>query len=258
MPVYSPYSNVASATTDSDLDPCREDIGPALANVQLASLTADYTADTLVLADGAPVTSWADSSGNGHTATRASATAPLYSNSIAGGGPVVRFTADTKGLDLATMTLNLRAAATHYMVLRYDPAQNNFGTALNAQSGGGGFSIALSENPGTYVNVHYAGNGFPSGPVATCGWQVIAWTCNFAGNALLVYRNGAVIQTQGFAPLNQATSSWKLGTTAGFTNSNVFDLAQYQVYNAVHSGATVLSHSASLRSRWSIAVDQGV
>lgn len=55
----------------------------------IAGLVGWWKADSLALSDGATVTSWADSSGNGNDGTGVST--PVYKISILGGFPVVRF-----------------------------------------------------------------------------------------------------------------------------------------------------------------------
>jgi hypothetical protein len=55
------------------------------------------------LNDGDPVTTWTDSSGNGHDATRTGSARPIFKHGILNGKPVVRFTtAGQSGLNLAT------------------------------------------------------------------------------------------------------------------------------------------------------------
>jgi hypothetical protein len=55
------------------------------------NLTCTLSGGALV--DGDPVSSWADSSGNGHTATMTGSNRPTYKTAIVNGKPVVRFTA---------------------------------------------------------------------------------------------------------------------------------------------------------------------
>ena len=56
-----------------------------------ANLLAWYKADTLVLADGAAISSWSDSSGNGYTATQATGgNQPTFQSNVVNGWPVVR------------------------------------------------------------------------------------------------------------------------------------------------------------------------
>jgi hypothetical protein len=62
-----------------------------------------YTATAPSLADGDPVTTWPDSSGNGHDATQTGSARPIFKTAILNGKPVVRFTAaGLSGLNIAS------------------------------------------------------------------------------------------------------------------------------------------------------------
>jgi hypothetical protein len=62
-----------------------------------------YTATFAGLNDGDPVSSWPDSSGNGHNATQTGSARPTFKTNIVNGKPIVRFTsAGLSGLNLAT------------------------------------------------------------------------------------------------------------------------------------------------------------
>jgi hypothetical protein len=66
-----------------------------------------YTATSPGMADGGPVSSWADSSGNGHHATMTGSNRPIFKTAIIGGKPVVRFsTAGASKLTLASSVPN--------------------------------------------------------------------------------------------------------------------------------------------------------
>ena len=242
------------------IDPCSLNIGPPGADVALANLIFQQKADSLVLVDGAHVTSWADSSGNAHTATRAvAAEQPIFaSNSVPNGGPVVRFIDAGRGLDIAGLTNSNRAARSYYILQRLTPNQNTFGTLISAFSVSGGWEYQPDDTPGDTVDLFFAGNAFTAGPAAHCGWQVIAFTADFANNRLITYRNGIQIQTQGFAPDNNATSFWVYGSPTGGATGLIFDLAEVQAYSVVHPPATVLAQSLAIRNRWNLNSKQGV
>jgi hypothetical protein len=62
-----------------------------------------YTATAASLADGDPVSSWADSSANGNNATQTGSTRPIYKTAILNGKPILRFTsAGSKSLNLTS------------------------------------------------------------------------------------------------------------------------------------------------------------
>jgi hypothetical protein len=65
----------------------------------VAGLKLWLKADSLALADGAAVTTWTDSSGNGNNATAVGA--PVFKTNILNGKPVIRFVG-VQGFTLAT------------------------------------------------------------------------------------------------------------------------------------------------------------
>jgi hypothetical protein len=261
MIVVSPFHRLATAQGLPPIDACALNIGPVGASSceTAVSLLAWYKADSLALADGAPVASWADSSGNGHTATQATAgKRPVFaSTSIPGGGPIVRFQDVNDGLNLAAI-VNVRVNYSFYFLTRYTPGQGTFGAMIQAQSGLGGFIFQPDDAPGSTVDIFFAGNPFNVGPAAHCGWQVLTVTADDTSGRLKTYRNGVVIQDQAYNNGVQTDSTWVLGASAAGSDGFVFDLAEVQLYTAAHSAADVLTRSQCLRSRWNIKNSQGV
>jgi hypothetical protein len=75
--------------------------------MSIAGLSTWLKADSLVLSDGNPVATWADSSGNGHDATQATAgKRPLYKTGILNGNPAVLFDGVDDILDIAAPVSN--------------------------------------------------------------------------------------------------------------------------------------------------------
>jgi hypothetical protein len=69
----------------------------------LVGLRGGVTPPPPGLNDGDPVTTWLDSSGNGHDASQTGSARPIFKTGIIGGKPVVRFTtAGHSGLNLAS------------------------------------------------------------------------------------------------------------------------------------------------------------
>ena len=89
----------------------------------VSGIVAWFKADSLVLADGDPVSSWSDSSGNSHTATSTSTARPTYRSAPTGfnGKPALQFdgsndTIGTAGFALTSLDLTVFAVirATDY------------------------------------------------------------------------------------------------------------------------------------------------
>jgi hypothetical protein len=86
------------------VNPTSKPVPIKVVGAAVATPTATATATgTPALVDGDPVSSWADSSGAGHTATQTGSARPTFKTAILNGKPVVRFTsAGLSGLNLAT------------------------------------------------------------------------------------------------------------------------------------------------------------
>jgi hypothetical protein len=96
--------------------------GGAFAPTDLgASLLAWWKADSLVLANAAPVTSWTDSSGNGRTLTQATAAnQPAFSTAQVNGLPAVTFDGTTDFLATAAFASPTSGAAVFGLVRLVD------------------------------------------------------------------------------------------------------------------------------------------
>lgn len=95
-------------------------------------------ADSLSLNDGDPVSSWADSSGTGNTATGTTTTRPLYKVNILNGMPVVRFDGtDDKLLVADANSIDLTGDQTIFVVVKYSGTK---GALIDHYDNGGGFT----------------------------------------------------------------------------------------------------------------------
>ena len=73
-------------------------------------------ADTLGLADGATVTSWTDSSGNGNTASQGAGNAPTFALNAINGQPAVSFSGANKYLSLPSNSANFSQGFSTFLV----------------------------------------------------------------------------------------------------------------------------------------------
>lgn len=111
------------------------------APTDLAGLQLWLKADSLGLADGAAVTTWADSSGLGNNASVG--VAPTYKAGIVNGLPVVRF---ASGNFLNTTAPASQAAETLFLVFR--PSGAGFRAPLGATNAGGGRNLYVDNATG--------------------------------------------------------------------------------------------------------------
>lgn len=243
------------------LGPCAENIGPFTAADchSATAILAWFKADAGIgVTDGQGIPTWADQSGNGRHATRATAgEQPIYSTSIAGGGPAVRFTTASKGLDITGLSV-VRSSYTFYMLQRLTPNQNTFGTSLSAQSVAGGFEIQPDDSPDDTLDFFISGTVFAVGLAATCGWQVITLVADSGAGKATMYKNGAQVQQINYTTDGSTDASWVLGAPHLGSSGLIFDLAEVMLYNAAHSGATVAANATCLRNRANLQAGQGV
>jgi hypothetical protein len=239
---------------------CALDIGPVDAATceTVSGLLAWFRADSLTLNDGDGVSSWTDSSGNGNTATRATvAEQPTYaSDSIPGGGPVVRFRTASKGLDITNLSVT-RGSYTFYLLYRNTPDSPAFGLLLSAASGGGGLVVQPDRSPSSTLMWDLSGVSGIEAP-AVCGWQCVTVVADSAGGSMLLYRNGVLLTSGAYSAGVETDGTWLLGAGTGTSTGLVFDLAEVQLYDTAHDAATIAAKSVCLRSRWNLREDQGV
>jgi hypothetical protein len=136
----------------------------------LPNLLAWYKADSLALADAAPVPSWADSSGAGRTMVAQTAS-PIFKTNIQGGKPIVRFASASSQWMLATIP-NTTQPITVVAVLKVTGGNRFFGAGAGGSVrfgaggtpqifAGGSITGALSMST-TFHYVTYVLNGASS------------------------------------------------------------------------------------------------
>lgn len=99
----------------------------AIAPASVSGLAVWLKADALSLNDGDPVSTWADSSGNGRDFTGSGANRPTYKTAILNGKPVVRFaSASTQFLNSASVDLTGASGVTVFIVTNGITANTNY------------------------------------------------------------------------------------------------------------------------------------
>ena len=244
------------------LDPCQKAhvSAPSGGDATLASILVRYRAADLALANGAVVTSWADASGNGHTASRTQSgdnVPTLVTAPNGAGAQAVRFGTASEGLDIVGLSVT-SANYTFLAVLRGDLTGQGFRTLLSAASTNGGFSYEpdTAQLAGNTVNFHIEdGAGTPTIlAAATCKPQVLIATADAGTGKIRLYRNGVSIATPvayGGASA-EAFSSWLIGSFSGFPTGWVGDVWEIQIATAAVSDAQALSISQTLVTRYGL------
>lgn len=136
---------------------------------EIASLALWLKADSLSLADGDPVATWADQSGNGLDATEAdSAKRPVYKASILNGQPVVRFDGSNDRLVIADGgALNFAGVAEYTMFVVGIGNTSNRSIISRGSPTYGAWSIAFKVAP-PYPPDFARRDGLGGGANATC------------------------------------------------------------------------------------------
>jgi len=120
----------------------------------ITGLLAWWKADAITgLSDGAPVSSWPDSSVNGNNATQASSgNRPLYKTNILNGKPVVRFDGSNDFLEFSEL-INIRSA---FFVVKHNTGNQDYAPLLGHSSlydWAGGEGSALFEPTNTDADI---------------------------------------------------------------------------------------------------------
>ena len=99
------YRNIATPISFYGQSPNSVGGGPSFSPIDVAGLAAWFKADSLTLADGDPVSTWNDSSGNSRDATGGGGSAnPTFKTNVINGLPIVRFDGSNDFLTHATFT----------------------------------------------------------------------------------------------------------------------------------------------------------
>lgn len=183
----------------------------------IAGCQAWWHADALSLTDGTAVTSLADGSGNGWTATpQGSQTGPTFKTGIINGLPVLRYTTSSQGLTTAA-SLTLQAYPSTYVAVVKPTTgfANNY--IMATASGSLNNSVFLQSGTGAadfryaYVkdaaSANYVDNAATYGSLSSTAWTIVMVTIDATGGVLY------------FGNVSQGTTTW-VGTAGANTNAN--------------------------------------
>jgi hypothetical protein len=235
----------------------------AFAPTDLSGLVLWLKADTLALNDGDAVGSWADSSGNGNTASQAAgASKPTYKAGIINSLPVVRFDGSN---DYLTVTRNAGlepAAITIFALIRATTPPANFSyVASKVLTAGASASYALNVSGASalrcFGNFATTGEVFAGQTIPAAVWAIspARITCMKAdGSKLYLYYDGGVAGDGVTAAGNLVydANDLKIGSYDGASLFMAFDLGELLIYNSALSDADRWSVNKYLGTRWAI------
>lgn len=206
----------------------------------VAGLYAWYKADSLGLGDGAAVTSWADSSGNGLTLTQATgANQPIFHTAGVNGLPAVTFdgvndflataatTSPTTGVTVMVLLKPTAVDTTGHTVLCHHAAATwtaPFAAHIMRLSG------ATQQWEAFVEDATLAANRAQETPVAAAGaWQVMEFVYDQSGAAL--HRNGVLAAyTPRSGALTARTQPLWVGQDMSLTEPFKGDIAEILIY----------------------------
>lgn len=207
---------------------------------QFPGLVIWLKADAITgLTSGALVSSWPDSSGNGHAATQTTASRqPVYATAVQNGLPVVQF-ADTNTVGLVT-SLNFSGIFELFVLYR-----------RTATPGGNHRAVQGNNNwlIGPYAANHSLyDNGFIYGPaVVQNQWVRACVTCD--GSTESLYMNGNLIGSNGSSA---GPGPIILGAPGGYNEPLGGEIAELIGYSAQLTALQRASVFGYLSSKWAL------
>lgn len=213
----------------------------------IANLDAWWKADSLALADGALVATWADSGSGGHAAS--STNKPIYKASIVNGKPVLRFNGTTNYL-----TSNASASLPAQTIFAVVSAVSSPGATIRGASASGGLQYRLSYLKPGILSQYVADLGGSTSPVTASTFTVVAvsWAnATSSAHYLNGAANGGVAQT---ASLTAGTTT-NIGRNG--SGANEFyngDLAELIVYSRVLIASERATVDSYLSDKYAITV----
>ncbi len=181
----------------------------------IAGLKLWLKADSLALADGNPVSTWTDSSGNGNDATGSSTARPTYKTAIVGGKPVVRFDGSNDVLATSFVT-----PSAHTIFVVYNR------TNLSPIGSGPGGDGPLWRGTNVWPSIS-SGFATLSTTIYTGAWSYLALTWNGTSTSTGAWLNGADVFTLSSFPV-AATDPLQLGSSLdGFYSGDIAEVCVF-------------------------------
>lgn len=238
--------------------------GGAFTPLDLPNLVAWYKADSLLLTNGDPVSTWVDSSGNGHDMTQTGSNRPTYETNIQNSLPGVKFvpgssqyltTANIPGLEGITgctfyMVFKKRTTGVAFPVFSQDNPSTGEGFCFLAQTDDNLYAIITD---GALQYFYYA-----DGATSPSYWTGL-FDGSQAGNArYLTYKAGSS-QSLTYNETPPATTPTGAGLSLELGRRNIFStvyadghLFEFAICSAAHNSTNRGNMESYLASRWGL------
>lgn len=217
-----------------------------------SALWQDSTRTIRATADGDPVGSWDDLSGNANHATQATGTLrPTLKLNIQNGKPVIRFDGTDDILDGSANTL-LTTAATIFVTGKQNNPTGGYGMPIRIKSSSQEVIMTwindLAGFPANSVGLARRTQTQYYGPTIGTSFHVLAANYTFASNNWSLYYDGVLQTLTDNGVAGGATNANAIGSeAAGFLTG---DLSEILLYDSVLNATERESVEAYLRSRW--------
>ncbi len=221
----------------------------------LTGLTAWLKADSLLLSDADPVTSWLDSSGSGNTATQGTGGAqPSFRTNVLNGKPVVRFDGNDR-LTFATESNFDIAKPTMLIVAKRTAGSSGSLLAKNTTDFGDGRRRKLQMATGASSFVYGSGSDGQSINVAATptNWNMYGLIANSETNHSLFVNGTETISATFTDDDNFNNATMEIGSA--FSNgaeSFTGDIAEIIIYNRALSSIEMTGVQNYLKAKYDL------
>jgi hypothetical protein len=257
---YAGQKSMATAFKKSILAKAARYLAPSTFTIvpPKTSLAAWYDAadpSMFSLNAGTQVVSWFDKSGNGRTATQATAANRPGRTGTLNGRPTVTFSTSTNNWLALTYTSWAQRPLTFYAVFK-NAKTEAAGTLHSAIFAGGGSNLFIGRE-GSNDAVLGAGFGtHASVACSTTDWRILKYTqAGGSGNTAWTLTSGANTATGTNGPTYSTASTFSIG---GYNNAaNVFgfggQIAEILLYSGVLDAAADARATEYLKAKWAVA-----
>lgn len=257
--VYGSFSGVGIGDTcrcdavELEIIASVKQINNAVSTVPVTSgRLAHYIADDIPLSDGSPVSSWADSSGNGHTLSQATAgNQPTLDDAQLNGHDIVVFDSNTGATrDYLTKVLS-PTWSNPLMVFAVGKFAANPGTGVSLSIFGAETFLGLSNVGGTTFYASNDGTLLTASPTnqSTTAWQVWGYEFNGASSKI---RIGGILKNTGNAG-STALTNLTLGSIGSATAANC-SIAEVIIFNRILTDAERASVEEYLAYKYALTI----
>ena len=221
----------------------------------IPNLAAWWKADSLGLADGATVSSWADSGPGGWTATQGTASArPTFRTAVLNGKPVVRF----DGVDdfLISSASTSHTETTIFAVIK--PTSTTGDRSIRVASGSGGITSTIRDGKPRMGSQDLVSLHTSTTTVSTTAFQVLTCSYSDSTNTVAFHRNGSADGSSTAvtaSPTAGRTTQIAAEPAGGYL---VGDLAELVIYSRVLTSSERAEVHSYLQDKYAVTVSDYV